>query len=108
MLDVRAELMIVRPPFGPKSKIYPDLNLTIITARERRSPKGRERIEWKLMTDLSVKNLEDAVEKLKWYSLRWKIEVFFEVLKSGCKISDSKLRTAESLSKMIAINCLIA
>lgn len=108
MLDVRAELMIVRPPFGPKSKIYPDLNLTIITARERRSPKGRERIEWKLMTDLIVKNLEDAIEKLKWYSLRWKIEVFFKVLKSGCKITDSKLRTAESLSKMIALNCLIA
>jgi len=108
MLDVRAESMIVRPPFGPKSKIYPDLNLTIITARERRQPKGRERIEWKLMTNLIVQNLEDAVEKLKWYSLRWKIEVFFKILKSGCKITDSKLRTAESLSKMISINCLIA
>jgi hypothetical protein len=108
MLDVRAESMIVRPPFGPKSNIYPDLNLTVITARERREPNGRERIEWKLMTDLSVVDFDDAVEKLKWYSLRWKIEVFFKVLKSGCKITDSKLRTAESLSKMIAINCLVA
>jgi hypothetical protein len=101
MLDVRAESMVVRPPFGPKSKIYPDLNLTVITARERRAPKGRERIEWKLMTDLIVVDFDEAVEKLKWYSLRWKIEVFFKILKSGCKVTDSKLRTAAYIGKWL-------
>jgi hypothetical protein len=27
-----------------------------------------------------------AIEKLQWYALRWKIEVFHKILKSGCKV----------------------
>ncbi len=29
-----------------------------------------------------------------WYSMRWKIELFFKVLKSGCDAEKLKLRTA--------------
>ena len=65
-------------------------------------------IDWKLITNLPVESLADAVEKLQWYALRWKIEVFFKILKSGCKIEDSKLRTAEGLCKYIAINSILA
>ncbi|EPE84110.1 hypothetical protein LEP1GSC021_2221 [Leptospira noguchii str. 1993005606] len=38
----------------------------------------------------------DAIQKLQWYALCWKIEVFHKILKSGCKVKESKLRTAES------------
>ncbi len=109
MLQVKFEKITIKPSFGLKSKNYPDITATFIHAKEiEKSGGNREPIDWKLITDLPVKTVEDAVEKLHWYSLRWKIEVFFKILKSGCKIEESKLRTADALCKMIAINCIIS
>lgn len=59
------------------------------------------------MTDLPVETFEAAIEKLDWYAMRWKIELFHKVLKSGCRAEDRKLRTARRLSNIIAIFCII-
>lgn len=108
-LQVKFETITIRPPFGAKSKNYPDMAVTIIHAKEISKPgKGREPINWKLVTNLPVKTLAAATEKLRWYALRWKIEVYFKVLKSGCRVEDSKLRTAESLCKLIAVYSILA
>jgi hypothetical protein len=40
--------------------------------------------------------LEDAVEKIDWYKLRWRIERFHYTLKSGCKIEELQLQTMET------------
>ena len=64
------------PAADRQAKRYPALDLTVLHAREARKPRGRERIEWKLVTDLAINSPEDAVEKLKWYAQRWKIELF--------------------------------
>lgn len=50
----------------------------------------------------------EAIEKLDWYALRWKIEVFHKIMKSGCKAEDSKLRTAERLVNLIATFCIMS
>lgn len=60
------------------------------------------------MTNLPVDSLAEAVEKLEWYALRWKIEVFFKILKSGCKIEESKLRSADGLAKLISIYSILS
>jgi Transposase DDE domain len=57
---------------------------------------------------LSVISLREAIEKLNWYALRWRIETFFKILKSGCKIEELKLRTADGLAKLISIYCIIS
>jgi hypothetical protein len=44
--------------------------LTVIHAVEQGQPDGRDRIDWKLMTNLSVKTPRDAVQKVNWYALR--------------------------------------
>ena len=96
-----------RPPIG-KQKQYPPLDLTVLHAQERGKPKNRNRIDWKLITDLPVRTLKDAIEKLRWYALRWKIEMFHKILKSGCKAEDRRLRTAERLVNLIAIFCIVS
>ncbi|MFI0478939.1 MAG: transposase DNA-binding-containing protein [Candidatus Rhabdochlamydia sp.] len=68
----------------------------------------RERIIWKLVTDLPITRAEEAIEKLNWYSLRWKIETFHKILKSGCRAESIKLRTADRLSNLIAIFCIVS
>ena len=106
-LELQYRQMIVNPPIG-KQKRYPNLPLTIIYARDRGNPKGRKRIEWKLITNLPVKSRKDAIEKMNWYALRWKIEVFHKILKSGCRAEESKLRTAERLANLIAVFCILS
>jgi hypothetical protein len=84
------------------------LTLTVIHAQEHGTPKNRKKIDWKLLTDLSVQSRKDAVEKLQWYALRWKIEVFHKILKSGCKAEESRLRTAERLANLISFFCILS
>ena len=80
----------------------------MIHAQERGTPKNRKKIKWKLISDLPVASRADAIEKLEWYALRWKIEVFHKILKSGCKAEESKLRTAQRLTNLIAIFCILS
>jgi hypothetical protein len=40
--------------------------------------------------------------------LRWKIEVFHKILKSGCKAEESKLRTAQRLANLVAVFCILS
>ncbi|WP_245372417.1 IS4 family transposase [Rhizobium leguminosarum] len=106
-LDIRFKRIRVLPPIG-KKKRYPALDLTVIHAVEPNPPAGRKRIEWKLLTDLEVNSCAEAVEKIKWYAMRWKIEVFHKILKSGCRTEDARLRTADRLANLIAVFCIIS
>jgi len=40
--------------------------------------------------------------------MRWKIETFHKILKSGCRAEDSRLRTAERLANLISIYCILS
>ncbi len=94
-------------PSPAKRKRYGPLALTVIHATERGKPADREPIRWKLLTDLPVDDLTAAVEKLDWYAMRWKIETFHKVLKSGCGAEQSKLRTAPRLTNWLAMLCVV-
>ena len=107
ILEIRFRKIRVLPPIG-KQKRYPTLTLTVIHAEERGRPKNRKKVEWKLITDLAVQSRKDAIEKLEWYALRWKIEVFHKILKSGCKAEESKLRTAQRLANLLSVFCILS
>ncbi|WP_220792462.1 IS4 family transposase [Gluconacetobacter diazotrophicus] len=106
-VDVRYHRLRVLPPIG-KQKRYPALTLTVLHATEQNTPIDRPKIDWKLLTDLPVDSHDDAVEKLRWYALRWKIEVFHKILKSGCRAEDARLRTADRLVRLIAVFCILS
>jgi hypothetical protein len=81
LLQACGVTLTVLPPIG-KRKDYPALTLTVITAMERGTPRGREKIAWKLITNLPVGSFSAAIEKLDWYAMRWKIELFHKILES--------------------------
>jgi hypothetical protein len=107
VLELRFRRMVVRPPIS-KQKHYPELVLTAIHATETDTPNDREKIEWKLLTNLPVRSCLDAIEKLEWYAQRWKVETFHKILKSGCRAEAAKLRTAERLVNLIAILTILS
>ncbi|MEM7475960.1 MAG: IS4 family transposase [Planctomycetota bacterium] len=106
-LSIRFCKMTIHAPVA-KQKKYPPLSLTLVFAQEVNPPKSREAIHWKLITNLEVGTLESAIEKLDWYAQRWKIETFFTILKSGCRAEKSRLHSAERLTNLLALLCIIA
>src|SRR5450631_3257337 len=107
VLELKFRRILVQPPLY-KQRRYPALELTVLHATERSKPRGRDPIEWKLITNLPVTTRAQAIEKLQWYALRWRIEVFHKILKSGCQAEQSKLRTAERLVNLLATFCILS
>lgn len=106
-LEIRYRQIGVVPPIG-KQQLYPPLELTVLHAQERDAPAGRAPLQWKLITNLSVRSRVEAIEKIDWYAMRWKIETFHKILKSGCRAEDSRLRTADRLTNLISIYCILS
>lgn len=86
----------------------PMVPLQAILAIERNPPANQSAVLWLLLTNMEVLNVEQAIEKIQWYSRRWDIEVFHKVLKSGCAVEDAQLRHADRLKKFIVLKSIIA
>ena len=65
-------------------------------------------LRWMLLTTCPVESFADACEKVSWYTLRWGIEVYHRTLKSGCKIEQRQLGTAERIEACLAIDLVVA
>lgn len=65
-------------------------------------------IEWMLLTTVEVKTFEAAQRRVEWYSGRWGIEVYHRTLKSGCRIKDRQLGTADRLETCLGIDMVVA
>jgi hypothetical protein len=81
--------------------------LTVIHAQELGTPRGRDKIDWKLITDLPLSSSEEAIEKLNWYSIGRKIATLRKIPKSGCKAEELRLSAAARLANLIAVFCIL-
>ena len=84
------------------------LRVWVVEAYEARSPKGAEPILWRLVTTVPVTSAEEAILCVRWYSQRWQIEVLHRVLKSGCRIEQRQLETAQRLDRALAVDQVVA
>ena len=71
-------------------------------------PPGEEAVQWHLLTSMEVGSAAAAKEVVRHYLQRWKVEEFFRVLKSGCRVEQLAFRTAGRLQRAIAIKSVIA
>lgn len=85
-----------------------DIPVHIIEAREVGAPRRTEPLHWRLLTTLPVNNLHDAALRLRWYGLRWQIEVYHRTLKTCCRIEDRQLATAERIENCLALDMVVA
>jgi hypothetical protein len=84
------------------------VRLWAVLAEEIETPTTGEPLAWMLLTTLEVRTVEAAVEKLQWYAQRWQIEVYHRTLKSGCRIEERQLATAQRLENCLAIDMVVA
>jgi len=104
-IEIRHRAVTIAP--SSESTAQP-VQITIIQAHEVNPPENADPLNWYLLTTLPVKDEADALRCVHWYCLRWRIEDWHRVLKSGCRIESLTLRHAERLRRAIAINMIIA
>jgi hypothetical protein len=106
-ISVKYYPVTVRPSVA-KKELEPVAAWVIVATEVSTPPKGEDQIDWKLLTDLEIPSFENALEKIGWYTKRWNIEVFHKVLKSGCKVLDCRLQTAERLLRYVTLMTVVA
>jgi Transposase DDE domain len=101
---------IKRPHSAPDRQDTARLTLGLVEVCEKTVPAGvGQPLLWRLVTTLPVATLANALEVVRLYRLRWRIEEVFRILKSnGLKIEDSQLETANRLLNLAAFGLVAA
>lgn len=63
---------------------------------------------WVLLTSYPVKCFEDARKILNLYAVRWDIEVFHRVLKTGCKVEHVRFKERSAFEPALTCNMIVA
>jgi hypothetical protein len=105
-LTIRFADVTLKAPPGRRG--LGDIPIRIIEAQEEGAPRGTEPLHWRLLTTLKVNNLQDAARLLRWYGLRWQIEVYHRTLKTCCRIEDRQVATAERIENCLALDMVVA
>ncbi len=96
-------------PRGERGRLGRDpVRLTAVHALEPAPPSGAEGLEWLLPATLPVGDADGARRILDLCALRWRIEDWHRILKTGCGIEKSGFRTAARMKAAVTVNAVIA
>jgi hypothetical protein len=105
-LTIRYGRVALAPP--KQKQEAPPISIWVVFAEEQEPPEGMEALRWVLLTTAPTESFEAACKHLSWYALRWTIEVLHRTLKSGCKIENRQLGSANRLEACLAIDLVVA
>jgi len=77
-------------------------------AIEADPPAGQTPLTWRLLTTWPVETDDDVLALIEAYSLRWLIERFHFVLKSGCRVEQLQLDREVRLERALATYSIVA
>jgi hypothetical protein len=106
-VEVRGAPVTLRPPYRSGDKL-PAVTLNVVLVHEPHPPQGEEPIEWLLLTSLSIDTEEQVRRVIQYYCTRWMVEVFFRVLKSGCRVEERRFETLDRLLTCLAVYLIVA
>ena len=104
---VRYTSLSLKPPQHLRKRM-PPLALYAILVHEVDPPPSLDPLCWLLLTTVPVCSFDEAVERIGWYCQRWQIEILHKILKSGCRIEQAQLASANRLRPMLALFSIIA
>jgi hypothetical protein len=107
VVEIRAARVRLRGASRPGGRLE-DIEVNVVLISEPDPPPGAEPIEWILLTDLPIETSNDVLNVVDYYTCRWQIEIYFRVLKSGCKVEESQLERASRFEPYVALNMIVA
>jgi len=99
--NIRATRLTLLP--SEHKKNLPKIAINAVLLEETETPEGEEPISWMFLTTLPIDTLDEIQFIIKIYLSRWGIELFFKVLKSGCKIEERQLQTTDRMKSLLAV-----
>jgi Transposase DNA-binding/Transposase Tn5 dimerisation domain len=108
VVSIRFGPVTLRPPRHRQAEPLPVVTVWAVSVLEEYPPAGVEPLEWLLLTTWAVPTVEAAVERVEWYGVRFGIEVWHKVLKSGCRSEARQLETAERLQRCLPLYSVLA
>jgi len=107
-VELRWGKVVLAAPATAQTRHLPALEIYALLVFEPHPPKGAKALRWVLLTTVPIDSRKQALRCLRWYTLRWRIEEWHRVLKSGCRIESHQHHSAERLARAIAIDAVIA
>ncbi|OGP96743.1 MAG: hypothetical protein A2157_04545 [Deltaproteobacteria bacterium RBG_16_47_11] len=105
-IDVRFAEVTLKSP--QRFRSGPSITVWAVYVREQAFKTVKSPIEWMLLTTVEVRTFQEAQKRVEWYSGRWGIEVYHRTLKSGCRIKDRQLETADRLETCLGVDMVVA
>lgn len=109
VVTVQACTVTLKPPWRPEdvAQLSP-VTINAVLVREVNPPDGEPPIEWMLLTSLPISTYDEMLKVIQYYTCRWEVEVFFRVLKSGCKVEDLQFETLERFANCLTLYLIVA
>jgi hypothetical protein len=106
-VEIRATTVTLRPPYRPDRKL-PEVTVNVVLVEEPNPPAGQPPIQWVLITTLPIETPEQIQTIVRYYCIRWQIEVYFRTLKSGCRIESRYFERLGRLMNCVAMYSIVA
>ena len=107
-VGLRWRTVELAPPRNSDFTKEDPVRLNLVHVREDNAPEGVRPLEWFLLTSVGVKSSREAKQVLEWYRLRWRIEDWHRVLKTGCKVEYLGHRSGDRIERAVTIKAVIA
>lgn len=82
--------------------------MNVVLVREVNPPENDEPVEWLLLTSLPIDDDNQTRLVIQYYCVRWMIEIFFRVLKSGCRVEKRRFECIERVKTCLAVYLIVA
>jgi len=105
---VRQELRVSRVALDHGKDGADVLEMTCVEASEIDAPAGQKPVCWRLLTNRAATTLEEARELIEWYRARWEIEMFFHVLKTGCRVESLQLASLPKIERALILFMIVS
>jgi hypothetical protein len=107
-VDVKWDKVTLSPPDTSQTRDLEPVEIYALSVVEPHPPEGAKALRWVLLTTVAIRSRKEALRCLRWYTMRWRIEEWHRVLKSGCHIESHQHHTADRLARAICIDAVIA
>ena len=84
------------------------VTVNAVLVSEVNPPEGVQAVEWLLLTSLPIRGNKQIEQIISHYEKRWVIELYFKVLKSGCKIESRRFEHMDRFLPALALYMIIA
>jgi len=105
-LEIRAIEVVVKPPHARSS--LPSVTYHVVLVEEVNGPGDGTEVSWLLITSLPIDSVKEILRVIDYYVARWTVEVYFRVLKTGCRVEEIQLETMARVKNCLAFYRIIA